>query len=231
MNKKVIVLFVCLLAILLLYFGYGEYKKYKYESYAKQYKEYIFTAAEISKFVIAKTDEIKTASTILKNKHEKAYYKDKKEAERFGFMVFEYIYDNNWQLDDIKTYSKVILDSCMREAGICLNEMRSYNEYPFDHQSFERAIKLLRPIIRQYKEGAFTKDFYQSSMKELQNIDDCLSETDASFGEISQREQKRVKSMAKQIIHKSYHGKGGMIMELDSRFGGMYYTPVEMRLK
>ena len=210
MNKKAVSLFVCFLAIVLLYFGYGEFKKYKYVSHAKAYKEYIFTAAELAKKIIVETDKLKTKSSIIKHNHETTNYKNKEEATNYNMIVMQQILDNNWQVDDMKKYSKVILDSCMREASICLNKMRDYNDcYPYDHQSFENALKILKPIIRQYEDGSFTKDFYNSSIENIQQVNDCLSATDINIGEISKDIQERVNIMAEDIIKKSYHSRTG----------------------
>jgi len=208
MNKKIIYLCVCLLIIGLLYFGYGNYRKHQYITCAKAYKEYIYTATDIAKHVIAKTDELKTKSSFIKKKHETTNYKNKEEATNYGVVALQYIMDNNWQVDDMKEYSIVILDSCVREASLCLNTMREYKDYyPYDHQAFETALKTIRPIIRHYKEENFTKEFYNSSMKEIQVVYDCLSETDVNMGEITQDFRDHVNEMVSSIMDKSYHGK------------------------
>lgn len=206
MKRSLIVKIVFILAIISLYFIYKEYEKYQYVSQAKIYKECVFTATGLAKCMIEKTDEIKTKASFIKKKHETTYYKNKEEATNYGCMVLKRIMDYNWQIDDMKKYSKVILDSCLKEASICLNKMREHKDsYPYDHQSFENALKTLRPMVKQYEDGNFTKDFYNSSMKDISNIYDDLSETDISIGEISNEYQQHIVSMAMDIIRKSNH--------------------------
>lgn len=211
MNKKIIYIIVCCVVIGLIYLGYGKYRKQQYISNAKAYKEYIYTAADITKYVIEKTDELKTRSSVIKQKHETTKFKNKEEATNYGVVALQYIMDNNQQVDDLKENSKVILDSCVREANICLKTMRENKDYyPYDHQSFETALKTIRPIIRKYEEDNFTKEFYNSSMKDMQIIYDCLAETDVNIGEISQDYREHVKGIIGGIMSKSYHGKPGV---------------------
>ena len=219
MKKKIIYAFVCFVFIGLIYWGYGEYRKHQYVSCAKAYKEYIYTATDIAKQVIAKTDELKTKSSVIKKKHETTNYKNKEEATNYGVVALQYIMDNNRQVDDMKEYSKVILDSCVREASLCLKTMRENKDYySYDHQAFESALKTIRPIIRQYEEENFTKEFYNSSMKDMQIIYDCLSETDVNMGEISQDYREHVKEIIASIMNKSYHGKPGVEASLNLRY-------------
>jgi hypothetical protein len=219
MHKKIIYSFVCFLIFGLLYWGYGKYRKQQYITCAKAYKEYVYTATDIVKQVIAKTDELKTKSSFIKKKHETTNYMNKEEATNYGVVALQYIMDNNWQVDDMKEYSKVILDSCVREASLCLNTMREYKDYySYDHQAFETALKTLRPIIRQYEDENFTKEFYNSSMKDMQIIYDCLAETDLNMGETSQEFREHVKDIVADIMDKSYHGKPGVETTLEMRY-------------
>lgn len=223
MNKKIIYLIICFVVIGLLYLGYGKYRKQQYVSNAKAYKEYIYTATEIAKLVIANTDELKTKSSEIKKKHETTYYKSMDEASKYSSIAFQYIMDNNWQVNDMKNFSKDILDSCVREANIRLNTMRDNRDcYPYDHQAFETALKTIRPIIRRYEEETFTKEFYHSSMRDIQNIYDCLAETDVNMGELSQDFRKNVKGKAAGIIKKSYHGNPVNEATLMQRYKGSY---------
>lgn len=223
MKRKTIIGIICFFVLVLIYLSYGRYKNLQYANNAKAYKEYIFTATELAKHVIERTDELMTKSSIIKRKHETTYYKNKEEATNYGCIVLQHIMDNKWQIDDMKKYSKVVWDSCMREANVCLNRMRDYSDcYPYDHQSFETALKTLRPIVRQYEDETFSKEFYKSSMKDIQSIYNCLSESDVNFGEINVDVRKRVKYMANDIIRKSYHGKPGVEESLELRYGVFY---------
>ena len=207
MKKKIIFIIICFVVAGFLYLGYEKYRKEQYISNAKAYKEYICTATEIAKGVIEKTDELKTMSSVIKKKHETTYYKSMDEASKYSSIAFKYIMDNNWQVNDMRNYSKDILDSCVREASVLLNAMRDNQDcYPYDHQAFETALKTIRPIIRRYEEENFTKEFYQSSMRDIQSIYDCLSETDINMGDLSKDYKKNVKGKAAGIIKKSYHG-------------------------
>lgn len=220
MKRIIFLLIISIVALSLLHWGYSKYKRAEYVSNALLFKEYVLTAAELTKSVIDKTDELKTKTAILKRKHESSYYKDKNEATNYGCIVLQQIMDNKWQMDDMKAYSKVILDSCLSGANMCLKVMRDYKDcYPSDHQSFEKAISLLRPIVRHYEENEFTKDFYLSSVKNIESILNQIAETDVNIGEITPESQKHLKRLRDDIVRKSYHGKIEIETAIIERFG------------
>lgn len=208
MKIKLIILIVSIMSILLLYFGYDKYMRAEYVAHAMTFKEYVLTATELAKSVIGETDRLKTESTILRRTHESTHYNSKEESTNYGCFVLRKIMDNNMQIDDINKYSKVILDSCLREANTCLKWMRKYKDYyPSDHQSLEKAISTLRPIIRHYEKDVFTKEFYLSSVKDIESIINLITETDVNIGEMSLESQNHIKSLWGEILSKSYLSK------------------------
>lgn len=205
MKQRLFILIVIIVAaIACLYLGYEKYKANCYKEVAMSFKESVYKASRYAGSVIEETHKSKLkCSDILKSAQGK-HFKDENESKNYHAMVLKQVIDIQTGNDNIKKKSIDVMDSSLKNANACMKEMRKYKDcYPEDHSSFENALKLMRNLIKKYKNEEFTLELYNISKNEISEIEESLSETDVDFKEISEEKQLQISLEIAEMLSES----------------------------
>lgn len=187
MKLKIILLSASILAIVCLYFGYEKYKKNSYEENAVPFKEIIYTANRYARYSIDNTHKSKLRCSDLLKSAQGKQFRSENESQNYHVMILKQVMDITTLNDRIKKKCIDEMESSLKNANSLMKEMRKNKDYfPSDHLSFENALKIMRNLINKYKNEDFTIDIYNSCNKDINEIEELLSETDVEFGEISE---------------------------------------------
>lgn len=205
MKTKISILIVIIIgAIICLYFGYEKYKTNCYEEAAMSFKESVYKASRYADYAIGETHKSKMRCTEILKSAEGKRFKDENESKNYHVMILKQIMDIRTENDNIKKKSIDVMENSLSNANALMKEMRKYKDcYPEDHSSFENALKILRNVIKKYKNEEFTLELYNACKKDVSDIDESLSETDVDFKEISKDMKLQISLMIADMVSES----------------------------